>query len=80
MSCILVSHFRCTILMISISNIPNVCFIICLECIMLNVLYNGNDTFNSIDLRREMNEIIRECSALQENQMEVMEIVLFLII
>lgn len=45
---------------------------------MLNVLYNGNDTFNSIDLRREMNEIIRECSALQENQMEVMEIVLFL--
>ena len=47
---------------------------------MLDLLTSGDDTFNSIELRRELNEIIRECSALQENQMEVMKLSFSLIV
>lgn len=47
---------------------------------MLDLLTSGDDTFNSLDLRRELNEIVRECSALQENQMEVMKLSFSLIV
>ena len=80
MMCILAFLFASAIAANSISESLSVCFTIGLGSVMLDLLTSGDDTFNSLDLRRELNEIVRECSALQENQMEVMKLSFSLIV
>ena len=80
MMCILAFLFAFAGAVNSISDSLSVCFTIGSGSVMLDLLTSGDDTFNSLELRRELNEIIRECSALQENQMEVMKLSLSLIV
>lgn len=80
MMCILAFLFASAIAANSISDFLSVCFTIGSGSIMLDLLTSGDDTFNSLDLKRELNEIVRECSVLQENQMDVMKLLYSLIV